>query len=254
MRPTQYPVQRLAAVFRVKKVLTMKEVMDVLGTRVRMTAFRKLSSLGYQSSYSHSGKYYTLQPLADYDQDGLWSFHQIRFSQFGSLSETLQSLVGNSEMGYFASELKERLKVQVQDALLKLYRSEQLVRKQVIGEYLYLAPGVWELQWECRQQFIEAMERDPEQKLGLESEELRESFRLFLSTLNEKQRRLYAAFESMKLGRGGDAMVARLTGLNFKTIAKGRQELLSRNITPGRIRREGAGRPSVKKNERDPGA
>ncbi|ODS33395.1 MAG: hypothetical protein SCARUB_01432 [Candidatus Scalindua rubra] len=59
--------------------------------------------------------------------------------------------------------------------------------------------------------------------------------------------RLYLGLESMKLGRGGDHKISQLTGVNVKTIAKGRQELLIKNITPERIRKVGAGRPSIKK-------
>jgi len=52
----------------------------------------------------------------------------------------------------------------------------------------------------------------------------------------------------MKLGCGGDLIRSRITGMNVKTIARGRKELLAHDISPDRIRREGAGRPSIKKN------
>ena len=73
---------------------------------------------------------------------------------------------------------------------------------------------------------------------------------LFLSLLNEKQKRLFAGFESLKLGRGGDKRTAIKMGLNVKTVSQGRQELLGKNIDVGRIRRAGAGRPSLKKTKK----
>ena len=42
-----------------------------------------------------------------------------------------------------------------------------------------------------------------------------------LATLNERQRRLWAAAEARQIGRGGIAIVARATGLNKNTIIKG---------------------------------
>ena len=42
---------------------TLEELKDVLGTTGTMTVFRKLKALGYLSSYSHWGKYYTLQEI-----------------------------------------------------------------------------------------------------------------------------------------------------------------------------------------------
>lgn len=48
---------------------------------------------------------------------------------------------------------------------------------------------------------------------------------LFLSRLDEPQRRWYVALESRRIGRGGDTLLSVITGLDEKTIAKGRQEL-----------------------------
>lgn len=71
----------------------------------------------------------------------------------------------------------------------------------------------------------------------------------FLSTLNERQRRLYAGLESKKIGRGGDRRLAMITGLNVHTIAKGRHEL-EQSEPSDRIRASGSGRPRVEKKIR----
>jgi len=83
---------------------------------------------------------------------------------------------------------------------------------------------------------------------GLVEEDMRGHLRAFVATLNEKQRRLYAGFESLRLGRGGDAIVADWTGLNVKTVARGRKELQAGGVTMDRVRAVGAGRPAAKKN------
>ena len=80
--------------------------------------------------------------------------------------------------------------------------------------------------------------------------ELQQALRTFLATLNEKQRRLYAGFEAMKFGHGGDSFVARQTGLNVKTVARGRRELVSRKITRDRIREVGGGAKALEKKAR----
>jgi transposase len=69
---------------------------------------------------------------------------------------------------------------------------------------------------------------------------------LFLSTLDERQRRLYAGLESQQLGYGGDRQVALITGMSVHTIAKGRREL-SEFRPNARIRKPGAGQPAVEK-------
>ena len=89
--------------------------------------------------------------------------------------------------------------------------------------------------------------RDP---LAQTSDETKAAIILFFSTLDERQRRLYAGLESLRLGHGGDSRIAGLTGLDVHTIAKGRSELLERDVQLERIRRPGAGRPSLEKKHR----
>jgi hypothetical protein len=48
---------------------------------------------------------------------------------------------------------------------------------------------------------------------------------VFLATLNHQQRRLYAAVEANRLGRGGAGRVGELTGITAPTVARGRREL-----------------------------
>lgn len=71
---------------------------------------------------------------------------------------------------------------------------------------------------------------------------------LFLSTLDERQRRLYAGLESQHLGHGGDRQVALITGMTVHTIAQGRSEL-AQSQPDARIRKRGAGRPAVEKQD-----
>ena len=53
------------------------------GAGARRTAFRKLKELLYRTSYSHRSGYYTVEDLITFDQHGLWSFHDVRFSVAG---------------------------------------------------------------------------------------------------------------------------------------------------------------------------
>jgi hypothetical protein len=72
----------------------------------------------------------------------------------------------------------------------------------------------------------------------------------FLSTLDERQRRLYVGLEASRLGHGGDRRLALITGMDVTTIAKGRQALVTAEPPPLRLRRPGAGRPPVEKKTR----
>lgn len=75
---------------------------------------------------------------------------------------------------------------------------------------------------------------------------------LFLSRLDEQQRRWYVGLESQKVGHGGDRLLAQITGMNVETIRRGRREL-DRSLE-GRpvhgVRLEGGRPPLVE--EKDP--
>ena len=123
--------------------------------------------------------------------------------------------------------------------------------EQIGGEYLYLAPISHTKQLENRHQSIQMRIDQPTYAAEDIPETIQESIRFLISHLNEKQRRLYLGLESMKLGHRGDVRISRISGVNVKTIARGRRELVSKKVTIERIRRIGAGRPPLKKNRSD---
>jgi hypothetical protein len=61
-----------------------------------------------------------------------------------------------------------------------------------------------------------------------------------LACTDERSRRLVAGFLSRLYGHGGITLLARITGLDRNTIARGRRELDQADAPPGRIRRLGA--------------
>ena len=68
---------------------------------------------------------------------------------------------------------------------------------------------------------------------------------LYYSTLAEKERRQYAALESLKLGCGGATLISKVLSIDRKTISLGRKELnegLRDALPPGRQRKAGGGR------------
>ncbi len=76
-------------------------------------------------------------------------------------------------------------------------------------------------------------------------EKIEEGMKTFYKSLNEKDKRRYAAVEALKLGRGGQVYIEEVLGCDRNTIAQGIRELESGEVTQDkrtRIRREGGGR------------
>jgi transposase len=151
-----------------------------------------------------------------------------------------------SEEGWFAHELKECLHVGVKESLLKLTKNGQISRKQIYGIYLYCSadPVV------AKEQVLARKAREEqEQDIEQASDEVKAALVIFWSVLDEKSRRLFAGFESLRVGYGGDKEVAQWLGLDPHTVAKGRRELLERDVELERVRKVGGGRRGKKSPE-----
>lgn len=251
MRPEQYNTSRLVRLLEKERILTLDRIVAALGRPSRITVFRKLAQLGARASYSHRGRYQTLDRIAAYDQNGLWSFRGVHFSRQGTLLQTIVYLVEQAKQGYFATELQALLQVRVHNAVAHLYVAKQVGREQLADQYLYVSRTGGADQLEKRYAAIQPTHQRGSRGIAEEPDEMRESMGWLLSVLNEKQRRLYLGLESMRLGHGGDVTISRMTGVNVKTIALGRRQLQARDITAERIREVGGGRPALKKKRRD---
>ena len=81
---------------------------------------------------------------------------------------------------------------------------------------------------------------------------LHRQMNLLLSRLDEQQRRWYVAVESNRVGASGDRLLAQITGLDEKTIQRGRKELAGElaERPEQRVRLPGGGRPRAEKKTR----
>ena len=223
---------------------TRSEIQSFLGAPVYKTVLRKLKQLSYRSSYSHGGSYYTLDKIAQFDYQGLWSYNSVRFSSHGTLISTLRHFVDESHSGYFADELRQLLGVSVKEALLRLVAKGQVSRQKVAHRYLYC----------CAQPTTGKQQLVSRKLMDLAQQELSDQAKaaiiIFLSLLDEKQRRLYAGVEALKYGLGGDKWIAGVLGMHPQTVARGRRELLAGELELDRARKVGGGRKPVEKKHR----
>jgi hypothetical protein len=245
MNKPRYSLQTIEKLLRRNKIATFDQLAEALGNPARCTIFRKMAQLEYISSYSHRGKYYTLRSIASFDALGLWCHRSVWFSRFGNLLDTAHALVHNSPRGYTAAELKEILHVKTKHALAQLYRDGRLLREQFDSVYVYVSG-----QNQVRGRQLKARKTQKKRSLAplvvvnpdLAAEEAKATILLFCSMLDERQRRLYAGLESLKLGHGGDAHIASLLGMDPHTVARGRRELLEANFDTDKVRQKGGGR------------
>ncbi len=250
MNTPVYDANRLRDLLRRQRIATFPELESTLGCRGRMTVIRKLEELSYLSSYSHGGRYYTLKGTPVFDAYGLWEHDGVWFSRFGTLLSTAQTFVDQSEAGYYVSELDTLLHVDTRKAVKQLVDTQQLHRERAGSCFLYCSCDSRKRIDQLHARGILSSEFMVGSGLRLPKasmDEIKAATILFLSMLDEKQRRLYAGLQSLKWGHGGDRSMGQALGIDEETVARGRRELEDRDVEIDGIRRSGAGRPKKKR-------
>ena len=238
MPKESFPIQAVTDLVRERIVITLPELQDELGPVSHRTAQRKLAAAGCRSSYSHNGRYYTLDELADYDANGVWSYGNIRFSRHGTLTATVTTLVSQARAGLFSSDLKQMVQLDVLPTLSNLAQAGRVSRIKVGGRFLYCSNDVATRRRQRRNHARPPAITDP---TFLSAEQS------LLEILDERQRRLYAGLESLRPGSGNDPEVADRLGMARATVTKGRKQLLSGEFERHRVRKPGGGRKRVEK-------
>ena len=125
--------------FRQRKATELEPLQRTLGGRSRRTVFRELDRLGYHSSYTHAGRYYTLCDIPRFDEHGLWFHREIGFSRAGTLKRTVALLVEQAPDGRTHEELAQLLRVRVHNTLLDLLRQGLIGRERLQSVFLYVS-------------------------------------------------------------------------------------------------------------------
>ena len=124
--------------FRAARILTLDQLCRKMRAS-RSTVLRRLEEHGYHSSYNHSGKFLTINEVAEFDSRGLWTWNVARFSKFGSLKETVWNYVKDSSQGMTHAELVTLLGVRAHNSLLELVEEKWLRRERLGPAFVYLS-------------------------------------------------------------------------------------------------------------------
>lgn len=130
--------QVLDRLFRRTPVALLDQLRRALKTTSRTTVFRALTAVGYLTSYSHAGRYYTLTRIPEFDARGVWVFRDVRFSVHGTLRATVELMVKQAPAGHTHEELQALLGLRVHDPLRSLVATRRIARERVGARYVYV--------------------------------------------------------------------------------------------------------------------
>ena len=249
MRPVSFSTDLIQEFLDQQLVTDINQLKNIVGTSATSTILRKLRALGYLSSYSHRGSFYTLSSIPKFDELGLWHHDKASFSKNGNLINTCSAMVKSSHRGYSVQDLNLILRVETKSPLRHLERNGEIIRTKHDGVFVYFSNDPNQSQAQQKNRSLSAIGQPigSGNESDLLPDEVRAAIILFFSLLNERQRRHFAGLESLKRGYGGDQFIAQLLGMDPHTVARGRRELLGGEIDPSGIRQQGGGRISIEK-------
>ncbi len=147
MLPPDASENALRSFFQKHRIAQISELFRLLETRSRMSVFRRLKAIGYRSSFTHAGRYYTLANVPRFDQWGLWFHRDVGFSCAGTLKATVVELVEGSATGMTPKELLALVKLPLANTLYntlhELRHGVRISRQELAGRHIYLSadPG-----------------------------------------------------------------------------------------------------------------
>lgn len=137
MTPKENKLLEIIKYFNYKKVLSLENIANQMGNSHR-TVQRYLKQLNSLTSYTHRGRFVTLPTIAQFDNNGLWHFNSIGFSEFGSSMNSILELINRSENGITKEELENILKIKIPRQMQILLEQKMLYRLKLYNKYLYL--------------------------------------------------------------------------------------------------------------------
>jgi len=132
------PEQELISAFQEKKYWMIKPLSQQMNYSIPSVR-RFLAKIGYFSSFTHNGKWYTLASIPRFNNKGLWFYKDIGFSRHGALTVTLIKLVETSMSGMTADQLGKILRCRCHAVLVQLYRKGLLQRQKHGASFVYLS-------------------------------------------------------------------------------------------------------------------
>jgi predicted transcriptional regulator len=100
---------------------------------------RLLKTIGYYSSFTHNGKWYTLESIPVFDNNGLWFYEGIGFSIYRDLNATICRLIDDSSKGLMAVDLSTILSTSCSPVLNRLYKTNKIDRVKINRGFVYLS-------------------------------------------------------------------------------------------------------------------
>ena len=124
------------SVFRRSRIMTITKLAHHLDCSTP-TVRNRLRNWGALTSYNRNGRFYALANVAKFDENGLWKYKGVFFSQWGTLKHTVRHVVRNSPAGLDASEIGRLVGLPARSFMAQLRKIQGLRREKYEKRFVY---------------------------------------------------------------------------------------------------------------------
>lgn len=123
--------------FDQQKIMTIDTLTETMQCST-ITARRRLKKWNSYTSINKNGRYYTLPHIPEFNEDGVWNYKTVLFSQNGNLKHTIIWLIHQSPMGLSAAEISEKVDLPPSSSFFSQLKTfEGITREKHERRYVY---------------------------------------------------------------------------------------------------------------------
>jgi hypothetical protein len=100
---------------------------------------RFLKQLGYVTSFTHNSKWYTLDSIPSFNNNGIWFCDDIGFSRYGNLKQSILHHIDKSPQGLSARQLADIFSITCHAILNHMYKSATIERVKETSDFIYIS-------------------------------------------------------------------------------------------------------------------
>jgi len=124
-------------IIRSKKIQTFEQILKQVSCS-EATLRRDILRLKGITSFTHQGRFVTLEDIPKFDKNGIWFYRKVGFTKYRNSLELIVHLINNSKEGMNREQIQEILKIQIFQQIQTLLKRNELYRCKIGNKYIYL--------------------------------------------------------------------------------------------------------------------
>jgi len=124
-------------IVRSKKILTFEQILLQVSCS-EVTLRRDIRRMKGITSFTHQGRFVTLEDIPKFDENGIWFYRNVGFTKYKNSLELIVHLINNSEKGLNREQIQGILRIQIFQQIQTLLKRDELHRCKIGNKYIYL--------------------------------------------------------------------------------------------------------------------